>query len=263
MPMRPSFVRSLLVLMAAVAAALSLGACGGSVDGASGPDASGDRRSTDAATTDGGDGGAHSKDAASAGCTSDSQCGGSDSYCLAPATRCTQELSDPDVLFAPGTCHRSCANGGCLCTDDRDCPAGICDSDGKCGGNGGASCGATSPPLCGAGCQASNLREFQCPTCVCPSCPTGCNGIGAACCDTCNEPPMCQSGLRCYGSGAGGGYCGPPTKCGGLAGYQCPVGSFCISPTGCADCFGTCVTPDQLSCICPANQALATCPNAG
>ncbi|EPS39677.1 hypothetical protein H072_6514 [Dactylellina haptotyla CBS 200.50] len=34
------------------------------------------------------------------------------------------------------------------------------------------------------------------------------------------------------------------TKCGGLVGIPCPSGLFCLTPTGCADCFGVCVVKD-------------------
>jgi hypothetical protein len=90
--------------------------------------------------------------------------------------------------------------------------------------------------------------------------PTTCGGVGALCATT-ND---CASGLTCY-QGGGGGFCGPSTDCGGFIGKACPAGSntVCILPTLCADCNGACVTPQQLSCICPADRQVAGCPDAG
>jgi hypothetical protein len=34
-------------------------------------------------------------------------------------------------------------------------------------------------------------------------------------------------------------------------------------PTGCADCFGSCVAPADVSCICPADSTAAICPDGG
>jgi hypothetical protein len=87
---------------------------------------------------------------------------------------------------------------------------------------------------------------------------TGCNGIGAACSST----TPCPGGLSCY-AGGGSGYCGPPTQCEGFVGKTCPSGLVCIVPTLCADCFGTCVSPAQVACICPSDHASAVCPDAG
>jgi hypothetical protein len=89
--------------------------------------------------------------------------------------------------------------------------------------------------------------------------PAGCTGIGTACS---GAGGTCPGGLRCY-AGGGGGYCGPPTNCAGFVGKACPTGLVCVVPTLCADCDGTCVSPAQLACICPANQANAMCPDGG
>lgn len=88
---------------------------------------------------------------------------------------------------------------------------------------------------------------------------TTCNGIGAACAGAGNN---CPNGLKCY-AGGGTGFCGPQTNCGGFVGKACPTGLLCILPTLCADCDGTCVSPEQLSCICPADRDGAVCPDAG
>jgi hypothetical protein len=87
-----------------------------------------------------------------------------------------------------------------------------------------------------------------------------CGGIGAPC--SASEAGTCPNGLQCYGDT--NGFCAPPTQCGGFAGLTCPSGLVCVMPAvRCADCFGSCVAPADVSCICPADSARAICPDGG
>jgi hypothetical protein len=166
-------------------------------------------------------------------------------------------------------------DAGAPCTIQADCASGtVCAQPAN-------TCGAQSHCVPGTLSGPCNVIVGTCncdgtgTSLQCPELPNGyvppgvaywgqceggtCGGIGTHCSATQVAP--CPNGLQCYGSA--GGFCGPSTQCGGFAGLTCPAGLTCIMPTNCADCFGSCVAPTDVSCICPADSAWATCPDGG
>jgi hypothetical protein len=167
-------------------------------------------------------------------------------------------------------------NPGGPCTTQADCPGGtVCAlPPNTCGTQAFCVTGTLSGPcnVIVPYCSCTGTQTgVQCPEIPMGYLPVGgaywgqceggtCGGIGAPC--SASEAGTCPVGMLCYGASPHG-FCAPSTQCGGLAGLTCPSGLVCITPTGCADCFGSCVTPADVSCICPADSAWATCPDGG
>ncbi|MHB8417682.1 MAG: serpin family protein [Myxococcales bacterium] len=193
----------------------------------------------------------------SSGCTADSQCA-SGQYCELPLAACPDQVVGSGDLIAtgPGSCHRNCDNGACICQDDQDCPGGSC-QQGTCN----VRHVGCSPFNCTAECPPTDLAE-GCEACLCAVCPasTGSSGTGT----TGGSTGGSTSGTSGSGGSSGGSTsassgCTADSQCAGgqyceLPLAACPdqvVGSGDLIATGPGICHRNC---DNGACICQNDQ---------
>jgi hypothetical protein len=159
-------------------------------------------------------------------CWTDTDClanGSEVYYCDLAITFCG--FASDGVAAAPGSCHRDCRGGSCLCQGDLDCPDGNCEQ-GVC-----VPRSVLCPAIdsCTAACPLTQLADQDCPFCLCSVCPVADAGTDA--CGGCGPGTTCcssQGGVQIPGD-AGPHYgCSPLGTNGG-----CPSGAVCsTSPSG-------------------------------